>query len=230
MKLREQRGVICADLLCLLAIAITVLLTGCGSSTATARIMNASPDESAITATIASTSVASSLDYGTASSYASVSSGSVTLSVEQSSTSNSLLNQTINLTSNDTYTILIANYSTSLTAVTLTDDNSAPSSGQFNLRIVQASPSLGAADVYVLSPGDSLSSASATVTNLSFESASTYLSMSAGTYEIYFTPTGQKTASIDSGAISFSSGQVRTVVGLNGSNGGYTAAVLDDVN
>lgn len=230
MKLRELLVVICVGLLCLLATLMTIVLTGCGSSTAKARIMNASPGESAITASIGGTSVASSLDYGTASSYASVSSGSATLNVEQSSTSNTVLNESINLTSKDTYTVLIANYSTSVTAVTLTDNNSAPSSDQFNLRIVQASPSLGAADVYVVSPGTSLSSVGASVTDLSFESASTYLPLSAGTYEVYFTPTGQKTASIDSGAISFSSGQVRTVVGLNGSNGGFTTAVLDDLN
>ena len=230
MELRGQRAIICAGSLCFLALVVTVVLTGCGSTTDKARVMNASPGESAITATIGGTSVASSLDYGTASGYVSVSSGSVTLSVEQSSTSNSILNEKISLTSNDTYTILIANYSTGVAAVTLTDNNSAPSSGQFNLRIVQASPSLGAADVYVVSPGTSLSSVGASVTDLSFESASTYLPLSAGTYEIYFTPTGQKTASIDSGALSFSSGQVRTIVGLNGSNGGYTTAVLDDLN
>lgn len=226
MKLPQQLAVVCLGLLCLMA----GVLSGCGSSTAKARIMNASPGEGAITVTIGGTSVASSLDYGTGSSYASVSSGSPSLKVEQSSTSNSVLDATINLTSKSTYTILIANYSTSVSAVTLTDNNSSPSSGQFNLRLVQASPSLGAADVYVVSPGTSLSSTSASVTNLSFESASTYLPLSAGTYEIYFTPTGQKTASIDSGAISFSSGEVRTVVGLNGSNGGFTTAVLDDLN
>jgi hypothetical protein len=225
MKQRQQLAVVCVGLLCLIAAG----LAGCGSSSAKARIVNASPGEDAITATIGGTSVASSLDYGTGSSYATVSSGSVTLNVEQSSTSNSVLNESINLTSKDTYTILLANYSTSETAVTLTDNNSSPSSGQFNLRLVQASPSLGAADVYVVSPGTSLSSTSASVTDLSFESASTYLPLSAGTYEIYFTPTGQKTASIDSGAISFSSGEVRTVVGLNGSNGGFTTAVLDDL-
>jgi hypothetical protein len=225
MKQRQQFVVICVGLLCLAA-----GLAGCGSSTAKARIVNASPGEGAITATIGGTSVASSLDYGTGSSYATVSSGSVSLKVEQSSTSNSVLDETVSLTSNSTYTILLANYSTSVTAVTLTDNNSSPSSGQFNLRIVQASPSLGAADVYVVSPGTSLSSTAASVTDLSFESASTYLPLAAGTYEIYFTPTGQKTASIDSGAISFSSGEVRTVVGLNGSNGGFTTAVLDDLN
>jgi hypothetical protein len=226
MKQRQQLAVVCVGLLCLKA----AVLAGCGSSTAKARIVNASPGEGAITATIGGTSVASSLDYGTGSSYATVSSGSVSLNVEQSSTSNSVINETINLASKSTCTILLANYSTSVTAVTLTDNNSSPSSGEFNLRIVQASPSLGAADVYVVSPGTSLSSTAASVTDLSFESASTYLPLSAGTYEIYFTPTGQKTASIDSGAISFSSGQVRTVVGLNGSNGGYTTAVLDDLN
>jgi hypothetical protein len=226
MKLRQQRAVVGVGLLCLIA----AVFAGCGSSTAKARIVNASPGEGAITATIGGTSVASSLDYGTGSSYATVSSGSVSLNVEQSSTSNSVLDETISLTSKGTYTILLANYSTSVTAVTLTDNNSSPSSGQFNLRIVQASPSLGAADVYVVSPGTSLSSTAASVTDLSFESASTYLPLTAGTYEIYFTPSGQKTASIDSGAISFSSGEVRTVVGLNGSNGGFTTAVLDDLN
>jgi Domain of unknown function (DUF4397) len=227
MKLRQQRAVVCVGSLCLIA----AVFAGCGSSTAKARIVNASPGEGAITATIGGTSVASSLDYGTGSSYATVSSGSsVSLNVEQSSTSNSVLDQTISLTSKDTYTILVANYSTALAAVTLTDNNSSPSSGDVNIRIVQASPGLATADVYIVTPGTSLSNASADVTSLSFESASVYVPKAAGTYEIYFTPTGQKTAYIDSGAISFSSGQVRTVVGLNGSNGGYTTAVLDDLN
>ena len=226
MKQRQQLAVVSVGLLCLIAAG----LAGCGSSSAKARIVNASPGEGAITATIGGTSVASSLDYGTGSSYATVSAGSVSLNVEQSSTSNSVLDETVSLTSKSTYTILLANYSTSVTAVTLTDNNSSPSSGQFNLRLVQASPGLGAADVYVVSPGTSLSSTAASVTDLNFESASTYLPLAAGTYEIYFTPTGQKTASIDSGAISFSSGEVRTVVGLNGSNGGFTTTVLDDLN
>ncbi len=226
MKSPQQLAVVCVGSLCLIAAA----LSGCGSSTAKARIVNASPGEGAITATIGGTSVASSLDYGTGSSYATVSSGSVTLNVEQSSTSNSVLDQTISLTSKDTYTILVANYSTALAAVTLTDNNSSPSSGDVNIRIVQASPGLGTADVYIVTPGTSLSNASADVTSLSFESASVYVPKAAGSYEIYFTPAGQKTAYIDSGAISFSSGEVRTVVGLNGSNGGYTTAVLDDLN
>jgi hypothetical protein len=192
--------------------------------------MNASPGEGAITATLGDTSVATDLAYATVSDYTSVSSGSATVKVEQSSTSNSIIDQSISLTANGDYTILVANYSTSVAVVSLTDNNSTPSSGDCNLRIVQASPGLQSADVYVVSPGTSLSSVSPTVSSLSFESASSYLPLTAGTYEVYFTATGQKQAYIDSGPLSLSSGQVRTLVGLDGSAGGYTSALLSDVN
>ena len=210
-----------------LALAVS---SGCGSSTARVRIMNASPGEGAITATIGNSSIATSLDYGTASSYATVTSGSVALNVQQASSSNTVLDTTLSLGSNNTYTILVANYSTDVSAVTLSDNNSSPASDQFNLRIVQASPGLQAADIYVVSPGTILSSASPTVSDLSFGSASSYLPLAAGTYEVYFTATGQKQAYVDSGPISFSAGEVRTIVALNGSAGGYTAAVLSDLN
>jgi hypothetical protein len=95
---------------------------------------------------------------------------------------------------------------------------------------VNASPALGTADVYVLAPGSSLSSASATVSSLNFESASGYQSLSAGTYEVYLTQPGQKSAMIDSGPLTFTSQQIRTVVGLDGQSGGFETAVLSDLN
>ena len=227
MKLSWQLTLM-VGLLCVVVVAST----GCGSSKskATVRVMNASPGEGAITATLGDTSVATDLAYATVSDYTSVSSGSATFKVEQSSTSNSIIDQSISLTANGDYTILVANYSTSVAVVSLTDNNSTPSSGDCNLRIVQASPGLQSADVYVVSPGTSLSSVSPTVSSLSFESASSYLPLTAGTYEVYFTATGQKQAYIDSGPLSLSSGQVRTLVGLDGSAGGYTSALLSDVN
>src|SRR5579871_5279981 len=181
MKLGQRSRIFRVGLLCLFAIALTLLLTGCGSSTARARVMNASPGEPALTATIGNTSVANNIGYGAHSNYANVSSGSQTLNVEATGTSDVVLNQSVNLAANGNFTILVANYSTSVAAVTLTDDNSAPSSGQFKLRVIQASPALGTADVYVLAPGDSVSSASASVTSLEFDAASNYLSLPVGT-------------------------------------------------
>jgi hypothetical protein len=208
----------------------TLAATGCGSSTASVRVLNASPGEGSITASVGGTSVASNLAYATASGYASVTSGSETLEVSPSSSSTSIVNESISLESSTSYTVMIANYSTSVASVVLTDNNSAPASGDMNLRIIQAAPSLPTADVYVVAPGTSLASVSPTMSSLSFESASSYLPLTAGSYEIYFTPPGQKTSYIDSGPLTFSAGQVRSLVGLDGSAGGYTSAVLSDLN
>ena len=206
-----------------------VLTLACGAGNSQVRLLNGSPGESALTASIGSTAIGTTVNYGTASSYVSVPSGSVTLGVEAAGTT-SLINESITLSPSTYYTILAGNYSSAINATTLTDDNTTPTSGNVSIRIVNASPALGTADVYVLAPGSSLSSASATVSSLNFESASGYQSLSAGTYEVYFTQPGQKSAMIDSGPLTFTSQQIRTVVGLDGQLGGFETAVLSDLN
>src|SRR6185437_6525385 len=47
--------------------------------------------------------------------------------------------------------------------------------------------------------------------------------------EVYFTAAGQKTILIDSGALAFLAGQIRTVVASD-ATGGYTSTTLADVN
>ena len=207
-----------------------ICTTGCGSNTAKVRVINASPGEGSISSTVAGTSVASNLAYATTSGYTSVTSGSVTLQVQQSSSSTSVIDQSISLTSSDNYTVLVTGYPTSVAAVTLTDNDATPSSGNVNFRIIHAAPALSAADVYVVAPGTSLSSVSPTVSSLSFESSSGYLSISSGTYEIYFTLTGEKLAYIDSGPLTLSAGDVDSVVALDGSAGGFTSALLVDAD
>ena len=157
-------------------------------------------------------------------------SGSATLGVEAAGTTSQLINESITLNPSTSYTVLAGNYSSAINATILTDDNTTPTSGNVSIRIVNASPALGTADVYVLAPGSSLSSATATVSNLNFESASSYQSLSAGTYEVYLTQPGQKSAIIDSGPLTLTSQQIRTVVSLDGQSGGYETAVLSDLN
>ena len=207
-----------------------ICTTGCGSTTAKVRVINASPGEGSISSTVAGTSVASNLAYATASGYTSVSSGSVSLQVQQSDSSTSVIDQSITLTSNNNYTVLVTGYSTSVAAVTLTDNDASPSSGNVSLRIVHAAPALSAVDVYVVAPGTSLSSVSPTVSSLSFESASGYLSIPSGSYEVYFALTGEKLASIDSGPLTLNAGDVDSVVALDGSAGGFTSTLLVDAD
>jgi Domain of unknown function (DUF4397) len=214
----------------LLVVGASTLSVGCGSSSARVRLLNAAPLESSLDMLVANKTVASGVAYGTASSYASVSSGSPNLQIEASGTTNALVNQTITVNSGSDNTVLATNSSSSVSAVVLTDNNAAPASGQIEIRVVNASATLGTADIYILAPGTSISGVNPTVSSLAFGSATGYQPLTAGSYEVFFAPAGQKFVSIDSGSQSFTTGQIRTIVGLDGQNGGFTSAVIADLN
>jgi hypothetical protein len=214
-----------------LLVGALLALMGCGSSKATLRVLNATPNESQIDVSLDSTSFATSVSYGTATGYSSVTSGSRDLEIYPSGVTTAYINATIDLSSGSTYTVMSANVLSNASALLLTDDNSTPSSNTAELRIVNASPGLGTVDVYVVSPGTNLSSVSPTISNFAFEGVSDYKSLTAGTaYEVYFTSPDEKTALVDSGPVTYSNGQIRTMVTLNGNAGGYTLTTLDDLN
>lgn len=216
---------------CILVLGTVFLLVGCGSGGNTRfRLMNAVPDESSLDVLVDSKSVSSNLAYGTSTGYLSESSGSHQIGIEPSGSSTTLLQQSISLGSGSDTTVLSYNFSSSIANLVLTDNNSAPASGDFKIRIVNASPNLGPADFYIVTPGTALTTVSPTLSNLSFGSTTSYQSLTAANYEIELTSVGQKFAVVDTGSLTFSSGQVRTFVGLNNQSGGFTYAMLEDVN
>jgi Domain of unknown function (DUF4397) len=192
--------------------------------------MNAVPDESSLDVLVDSTSVSTNLAYGTSTGYLSEKSGSHQVGIEPSGSSTTLLQQSISLASGSDTTVISFNFSSSVANLVLTDDNSAPASGDFKIRLVNASPNLGPADVYIVTPGTPLSTVSPTLSNLAFGTSVTYQSLTAGNFEIELTSVGQKFAAVDTGTLSFISGQVRTFVGLNNPSGGFTYTMLQDVN
>ncbi len=132
------------------ALLLLICTVACGGgSNAQFRIMNASPGESSINVTLGSTSLATGLGYGTATSYTSIPSGSPTLDIVPNGGTTTLINEAVTLNSGTTYTVLADNYSSDIGLTILTDNNAAPTSGNVNLRIVNAAPGLGTADVYV---------------------------------------------------------------------------------
>ena len=203
---------------------------GCSGGTAKARLLNASPGEAGLTGMVNGSTFASNVAFGTVSNYTSVTSGLVTLEIEPSGSTSAQLNETVSLLSNMPYTVMVAGYPPSISTAILTDNNSAPSAGNILLRVVNASPSLGTADVYVVAPNTALDSVRPTVSFLVYQSASNYVSLAAGSYEVVFTETGQTVPVISSGSLTFTAGQVRSIVGLDGAVTGYTTAVLTDMN
>lgn len=193
--------------------------------------MNASVQQPNLNFVLTATTLAANLAYPTATSYIQQVPGGYTMHVDPSGTTTSLINQPLVFQSGGVYTFIATEAafgSPNLAPIFLTDDNSAPASDKMKLRLINASPDAGNLDVYVVAPHSSISSVSPTVSSLAFGTASAYQSLAGGNYEIYFAPAGQKTILIDSGVLSFSAGQIRSVVALD-SAGGYTSAVLADL-
>ncbi len=140
----------------LVSLASILLAAGCGSgSTTRFRFMNLVPDLSTnLDVLVDSKTVSSNVAYATATGYQSIASGSRQVEVEPSGTTTALINQSITFGSGTDTTVIAANFpSPPSTLVVFTDNNSAPSANNFNLRVINMSPSLGPADVYVETPG-----------------------------------------------------------------------------
>lgn len=198
---------------------------GCGSSSAHVRLANALPSQSNLAMLIDGNNLASSVAYGSASGYSSVNSGSRHLQIEPAGTTNILIDQTISLGSGNS-TVLATNSG----AMALADSSTTPTSGDISIRAINASSTLGTADVYIVTPSTDITTVNPTSSNVAFTSATAYQSVAAGSYVVIFTQPGQKIPIISSSPLSFSAGQVRSVMGLDGQNGGFTTAVLADLN
>jgi hypothetical protein len=126
--------------------------------------------------------------------------------------------------------------STPVTAFLTTDVNTAPTSTQTRLRVVQLSPTAGAIDVFVTADGADLSTATPTVANLAYQGVSTYLTLAPGTYRIRAVAAGTAPANratsvtIDVTGVVLPGGGGRTIVTADNSTGGapLRAFVLTD--
>jgi len=199
--------------------------TGCGSSSAHVRVLNAIPIQSNIDMLIDTKDVAAAIPYGSVSEYITVTPGSRHLQIEATGSSTPFVDQNISVSSGSYDTIL----DTSNGATVFTDDHSAPSSANVSIRVINASTTLGPADVYVVTSGSGLGS-TATFSNVGVPTATGYTTLAAGSYIVYFTTPGTTNVLLSTGTLTLSSGQVRTVVAIDGQTGGDTTTVLPDLN
>lgn len=116
-----------------------------------------------------------------------------------------------------------------------TDDNSL-SAAQARVRVVHLSPTAGAVDVFVTAVGADLAAATPTLTNVAVRSASAYLTLNPGTYQVRVVPAGTAPAlragavAINVPSLAVTAGTVRTVVAADNNVGGapLRAFVLQD--
>ena len=205
---------------------VLLLATGCGSSTAHLRMLNAIPIQSNLDMLVDGKNVVSAIAYGAASGYVSVSSGSRHVQIEPSGGSSPLVDQSVSTSSGTFSTVM----ESSGGPLVLTDSHATPSSGNINLRVINASNNIGTADVYIVTSGAGIGGISPTFSNVTFPSATGYTTVAAGSYQVILTFPGTTSVELSTSALSFSSGQVRTIVVLDGQTGGVTTSILSDLN
>jgi Domain of unknown function (DUF4397) len=213
-----------------LAVAATTLSCG-GGGNAQLRVLQGSPNEPTLAVLIDGTTIASNLAFEANTGYQTEKSGSHQFVMEASGSTSNLVpsaNQTLNLGASTQSTFILAGYSSSLSGILLSDDTTTPTNSGINLRIVNAAPSIVGTDIYVVPSGGTLSG-TATVSDLTFGSASSYQSLAAGTFTVYFTEPGTLLSYYDTGSLTFTANQNRTIVLLSGP-GSLTSVTLADLN
>jgi hypothetical protein len=211
---------------------VTIMFaSGCGNNgNADFRVVQASPDTGQVNVDLNNKTISSDIGYAGNTGYISVDSGSPNLQVIPVNGSTPIVNETVTLASSSNTTVIVANYAANVEGLVLSDNNTDPPTGDVQLRVVNAAPGISTADVYFVPSGSSLATIAPIITSLGFESASSYETLTAGTYQIFLTVPGTKNAYFSTGQITLTSGQIRTIVALNSTTGGYTSTTLADLN
>jgi Domain of unknown function (DUF4397) len=171
--------------LALAVIGVAVLAASCGSRSGTAqyRVVQTIPDapgnfDFSVSGKNAFTNVA----FGSAepaSGYQTISTGADPIEVLPTGSSTPVVNSTsLNLIAGTQSTTILTGLYAAPSMVVLRDNNTAPLSGQAELRIVDASPSAPSnLDIYIVAPGTDIAPRQPDISSLQFTQPSTYLDL-----------------------------------------------------
>ncbi len=196
---------------------------GSSSDTGQVRVVNATLTHPSLDLLVNSTVVTSAIAKDSASAYVGVTTGSPTLQLNDAGGATALTTVAPTI-SKDLHTTLVAYESSgSIRISVLGDDNTAPVAGSASLRVFDAAPDAGAVDVYVTAPGTDLVTVSGPTFVLPASASpqpSTFLTFTAGTYEVRVTGPGNRSdLRLDIPSITLTSQQVVSVL-LTSSVGG----------
>jgi hypothetical protein len=233
--------------------ALSIFATHCGTDHTKVRVINASPDAGGapgVDVAVDGKTVITGLTFGglsPASGYLRLTAGNRNVEFRDAATTTDQINANVAFAAQTGYTLLaVGKVSDSTMAALLkTDDNSAPSSGNIKLRVIHAAPDSANAgdskcdtapclDVYIVPPGTDITNLTPAIASLSYQQASGYQNLAAGTYEVIMTDSTNpvKTRLIDQ-TYTLTAGQIRTLVTLDTADGAAmsgTPLVLSDLN
>jgi hypothetical protein len=209
------------------------LSTGCGSSgssssTAQLRFFQASPDAPHANVLVDGASVATNLGYGNSTGYISVKSGSRHIQIVPVNGSSPILDESLSISSGANQTLLLTGPAASIKPVVLTDGGTKVTTGEGYVRVVNASSTMGPADVYIVAAGTSIAGLKPVVGKVAFDKDTGYQLTAAGNYQVFMTAPGTTNAFLSTGPIDLTASANQTSVALDSVSGGFTYALLTD--
>ena len=199
---------------------------------ASVRVVHASPDAPNVDVLVDDAEVLDDVPYLTASDYLGVPSGDRNLKVNAAGTTTTVIDADVTLTDGADYTVIASGLVAAIEPMVLEDDNSAPAAGNVKVRAIHGAPSAPAVDIYVTAPDADLATEIPALGDVEFGDVADYVEAPAGDYQVRVTLAGTKTVVIDSGALTLSSGQVRTAIAVDAPGGGapFDLLLLQDLN
>ena len=202
------------------------------AQTARVRVVHASSDAPAVDILVDGNLAFQNLKFRDYTDYTPVPAGMRMLAINVAGTTTTALQLPFTLADGVSYTFYafgkLGNFT--LTMIGTGDDPVAPGAGMTKVRVVHGASTAPAVDVFVTAPFAALPNAPL-LTGVPFTAASGYLTVPAGDYQARVAPAGTKTVVIDSRRVRLMGGAVRTIVALDGPDGGpFELLVLNDVN
>lgn len=201
-----------------------LILAGCESTSddddtttaqASLRVLHASPDAPAVNVYLndAMTPAVDTLDYGSASAFASVDAGTYGTEVYGilpggADTDDAVIDADLTLEEDMEYTVVAVNPLASISAKVFSDDGSEQDSTRVRVQVAHLAPDAPTVDVHVTAPGATLT-ANTVLGTLAFTAESDLLGptlVDEGTYQIRVTAQGDTDPVYDSGSVELTAG------------------------
>jgi hypothetical protein len=170
------------------------------------RIVHASPDAPNVDIWVNGSVAVSNLAFNDATDYIALDAGDYDVAVTPAggTAADAVIEATLTLAAGKDYTVAAVGQVAEIAPLVLEDNNAAPAAGKAHIRVVHASPDAPNVEIAVAG-GPVL------IENLAFPTASDYLPVDAGTYDLAVRPAGTETSAIDITGFVADAGTIYTV-------------------
>jgi hypothetical protein len=209
-------------------------LVGCGDSSdsneARVRVFHASPDAPNVDVLINGGRVLEDVPYTAASDFLGIDAGESRVQVNVTGTDTSAIDAQVTFAEDTDYMLVAAGKVAQIAPLVFTVDRSRPEKGSVRVRVLHSAASAPAVDVYVTAPDAGIANATPVLSNVPFKAISDYLTVPAGTYDVFVTVAGTKNVAIRATGLELADQLVATVAALDAKGGGapFSLQVLDE--